>query len=463
MRRFLLVLAATAAALVVVLPATAGAATFRGVVIAKDSARKAIVTASANGTVRTVRLHAGFKRLRVGGVVVVRGSKLPDGTFSAGAVKRTGKARQAHVRGTVVKRIGARLVISAGGSVFALRLRGKAGASARGGGLEPGDRVEGKTEVRNGGLSCNEHDLQTVGHEGRLVLEGIYLDTAEDGTLELAVVHRGRVFVKVPAGMEVPAFEAGDEIALVVTVESDGSFTLVKGENENEAGEGVEIGKEQFSVAGILAAVGRAGVAVKVEGRNEPVRCTVPVSYDLTGFEVGQRVYMTCKYREAHFVLVELKKKESAPPPSGEYVSAEGMISELDSSHVTLEVENHAPLTCGVPAGMNLLGFTVGDEAKMYCKKVDGAWMVKALLNGHASVSPEGSWFMVEGTISELNSLRIGLDVEGRVSPVTCNVTAGADLTGFAVGDQVAMKCKLMDGSFRLKLLESETAHYELT
>jgi hypothetical protein len=172
---------------------------------------------------------------------------------------------------------------------------------------------------------------------------------------------------------------------------------------------------------------------------------------------------MTCKYREAHFVLVELKKKESAPPPSGEYVSAEGMISELDSSHVTLEVENHAPLTCGVPAGMNLLGFTVGDEAKMYCKKVDGAWMVKALLNGHASVSPEGSWFIVEGTISELNSLRVGVDVEGRVSPVTCNVTPGADLSGFAVGDQVAMKCKLMDGSFRLKLLESETAHYELT
>lgn len=74
------------------LPATAGAATFRGAVVAKDAARKALVTASRDGTVRTVRLHNGFARFRVGGLVAVRGAKLPDGTFSAASVRPIGKA-----------------------------------------------------------------------------------------------------------------------------------------------------------------------------------------------------------------------------------------------------------------------------------------------------------------------------------------------------------------------------------
>ena len=78
--------------------------------------------------------------------------------------------------------------------------------------------------------------------------------------------------------MTVPDFTAGDEIALVVTVENDSSFTLVKAENENDPGDGegnggddgggVDIGKEQFSVPGVLSAIGADGLSVKVEGRD---------------------------------------------------------------------------------------------------------------------------------------------------------------------------------------------------
>ena len=45
---------------------------------------------------------------------------------------------------------------------------------------------------------------------------------------------------------------------------------------------------------------------------------------------------------------------------------------------------------------------------------------------------------------------------------MTCAVVAGADLSAFHVGDEVTMKCKLIGGAFKLKLLESATAHYEL-
>jgi len=469
MKRYLLLLATSIAALAVVLPATAGAATFRGAVVAKDAARKALVTASSDGTVRTVRLHAKFNRFRVGSTVIVRGAKLPDGTYSAAAVRRLGKARGTHVRGTVVGRVGARLVMSAGGSVFALRLTGKTGAS-EGTGLKPGDRVDCHVRFKGGSPETRSGDVDKVGHDGRLELEGIYLATGDDGTLEVAVVHRGRVFVAVPDDVEVPDFTAGDEIALEVTVEDDGSFTLVKARNENDQGEGgdddggTDIGHEQFSVPGILSAIGVDGLSVKVQERPEPVRCTFkPGSVDLTGFAVGQWVYVTCKYGEGRFVLVSIKHKD-APAPPGDYVSAVGTIDSLDAGQVSVDVDgSEDPVSCAVPAGWNLLGFIEGDTVKMYCLKGDGgAWTLKALVSDHASITADGSWFTVEGSIASLDAAQISVDVPERDAPVSCPVAEGADLSAFHVGDDVAMKCKLIGGGFKLKLLESATARYEL-
>jgi hypothetical protein len=463
MKRFALLFAASVAVIVIALPATAGAATFRGVVIAKDSARKALVTASGNGTVRTVRVRAGFKRIAVGRLVAVRAAKLPDGTFSASAVKRVGKTRRAHVRGTVVRKLGARLVISAGGSVFALRVRGKTGAS-EGRGLQPGDKVDCDAKLKNGGLVAGADDIDEIGHEDQIVLEGIYLDTSEDGTIELAVVHRGRVFVGVPDGMDVPKFEAGDEVALVVTVEGDGSFTLIKAENEDDDSDddGGGISKEEFSVIGVLASVTDGSVAVKVEKRPEPVRCEVPDGFDLAGFAAGQRVYMSCKYKNGHFVLLALKKKDAAP--TGDYFSVEGTVSALDSGHVSVEVDGHEePVTCALPAGADLRGFAVGDEVTMYCWKRDGGFVLKALSSDSASIGPDGSsWFVLEGEVLEVNSAQVSIEADGHPSPVSCAVAPGADLSGFHAGDQVTMKCKSADGGFRLKLLKSDAAQYEL-
>lgn len=467
MKRFALLFAAAVAVIVIALPATAGAATFRGVVIAKDSARKALVTASSNGTVRTVRLRAGFRRIGVGGRVAVRAARLPDGTFSASSVKRLGKTRQAHVRGTVVKNLGARLVISAGGSVFGLRIRGKTGASEGAGGLQAGDKVDCDAKLKNGGLEAGEEDIDQVGHDDHLVLEGIYLATADDGTIELAVVHKGRVYVTVPDGMDVPAFAAGDEVALEVTINEDGSFTLVSADNEDDGDDDSGdddggISKEEFSVVGLLAYVTPEVVAVKVEGHVEPVRCGVPHEFDLAGFAAGQRVYMSCTYADGHFVLHALRQKDETP--TGDYIGVEGTLSALDSSQVSVDVDGHEqPVTCAVPAGVDLLGFAVDDGVKMYCAKRDGAYVLKALISDHASITPDGiSWFYLDGEILDVNSAHVSIQADGHASPVTCGVAPGADLSGFHVGDQVTMKCRFVDGGFRLKLLKSDTAQYEL-
>lgn len=468
MKRFLLLLATAAAGLAVVLPATAGAATFHGAVVAKDAARKTLVTASRDGTVRTVRLHAGFARYRVGSLVAVRGAKLPDGTFSAAAVRPVGRARGTHVHGTVVRRLAKRLVVSAGRSVFALRVTGKQLASD-GGGLQPGDEVDCDVHFKRGSPETPTDGIKEVGHDGQLVLEGIYLSTDASGAIELAVVHKGRVVVSVPDGAHVPAFTAGDVVVLVVTVESDGSFTLVKAENESTSGDddgGVDMGRNAFTVVGTITALGVDGLSVKVPERSEQVRCTFdPGSGLLSGFAVGQWVAMTCKYGDGRLVLVSLQHKDPPPPPPPtDVLSAVGTIASLDGGQVAVDVEGQAdPVTCAVPAGMNLLGFLAGDTVKMYCVRNDaGGFVVKALVSDHASITPDGSWFVVEGTIATLDANGISLDVSGRDDPVACKVAPGADLSAFHVGDAVHMKCKLVGGDFTLKLLDSATAHYEL-
>jgi hypothetical protein len=194
------------------------------------------------------------------------------------------------------------------------------------------------------------------------------------------------------------------------------------------------------------------------------VRCTFkPGSVDLSGFTVGQWVYLTCKYGEGRFVLVSIKHKD-APPPPGDYLSAVGTIGSLDSGQVSVDVDgSDDPVSCAVPAGWDFLGFVEGDTVKMYCVKGDGGvWTLKALVSDHASITPDGSWFMVEGSIASLDPAQISVDVPERDNPVSCAVVAGADLSAFHVGDDVTMKCKLIGGGFKLKLLESTTAHYEL-
>ena len=155
---------------------------------------------------------------------------------------------------------------------------GKTGA-ATGGGFRTGDRIETDASVRGGSLQARRDALKKIGHDDQLELEGIYLDTADDGTIEMAVVHRGRVFISVPADVMVPDFEPGDEIVAVVTVNDDGSFTLVKAENESSGGDdygGGVNGDGTFTVVGAIASLSVDRIFVKAREHDDPVTCAVP-------------------------------------------------------------------------------------------------------------------------------------------------------------------------------------------
>ncbi|MDQ2982463.1 MAG: hypothetical protein M3R70_00855 [Actinomycetota bacterium] len=470
MKRALLLVAALS---VLVVPATANAVTWKGTVIAKDTKRKALVTSISSGAVRTVRAPKAFRNARVGRMVSVSGARLPDGTYAAGKVRPAGRAKQVRFRGVIVKRIGKRILVSAGKSVFSVRLRGKFRASSTGGGgLEPGDEIVCRAKVRNGGLETKDEDVSEVGQVDKLDLEGIYLST-EGSVLSLAVVHRGLVKVNIPDGLDVPELAPGDEIALVVTVGEDGSFTLVSLENEDGGDEGdsgdddgvdIDTGKGEFTVVGILQELSSTSVAVEVERHPEPVRCAIKEGTKLEGFNVGDLVKMYCKYRDGKFVLVELRSKHASVPGDGQpEFTVKGFIAFLEDVKVAVKVQGHdEPVYCKA-YGQDLRGFAVGDFVEMSCKWDEGAqrYVVVSLRSEHGAIEDGKGEFTLQGVIIELYpGYKVGLEVAHHPSSVRCYMPSGMDLRGFAVGEAVEMHCHNDGKGFYIASISSASASW---
>jgi hypothetical protein len=304
MKRTLFLVAATAAALA--LPATASA--FSGVAVAKDQARHSVVVAAKGGVVRTVRAPGRLGSIRLGHRVVYSARRLSDGTFRATAIRVKGLSRRAVLHGILVRNQPRlhRVLITAGGTVLAVRTPARAFASNRG--SRAGDRVEVRVRIRDNGLSATS--LTTVGHSGTLELEGIFL-SATAGTLRLAVERRGEVFVAIPAGFQLPQLQPGDEIELIVSVDAAGAFALVsvQRDDEDDDDEGIEDDNGQVRVRGELTQLGGGTVTVQAHGAS-PVTCAVPNGVDLSGFKLHDRVEMRCAKVQGTLTLTRLRERD---------------------------------------------------------------------------------------------------------------------------------------------------------
>jgi hypothetical protein len=461
------------AAIGLILPAAANAGAFQGVVIAKNAKRNALVTASANGTVRTVRAPKAFRKVGLGTLVAVRANRLPDGTFAARGTKQLRRAKRARVRATVVKRTGKKLYLSAGNSVFSFGLRGKAGSK-----LRPGDRVSASAGFAKATLFCD--DVKPIGHANQLELEGIYLST-DDNVISLAVHGRGLVKVTVPEDLEVPELNAGDEISLVAAVEPDGTFTLVSLDNEDASGDsagddGVDMGANWFSVKGVISSLTSTAVGVEVERHPEPVRCSIPPKADLSGFAVGQFVEMSCKLVEGRFVLVKLRSKTAElPGDGGGSIHLKGFVTALNATLVT--VGSSAPsiasvsheqqsVSCGLKPGGDLRAFAVGDFVEIECvySKSLGRYLLTGLSSDDASLhyGEDGlrQWFDLSGVLATLAPTYLGVQVAHHDAPLQCSLPAGMDLRGFAVGDAVEFACVNTGSGFYVQLISSDSANW---
>ena len=193
MKRLLVVgLLAAAAA---VFPAVAGAATFRGVVVARQSG--VLLVAGPSGSVRAFSGQA-----RVGARVVLSGQRL----------RVVGLARRAQLRGVVVRRSGGLVFLSAARHVLAVR---SSRLLASGGdtptGPQPGDVVSAQVGINDEG-DLSEQEVEDVGHQGGTSVQAV-VSAVAPGSVTLTV-NGQQLTIPLPAGLSLPATLVGTQVEL---------------------------------------------------------------------------------------------------------------------------------------------------------------------------------------------------------------------------------------------------------
>jgi Domain of unknown function (DUF5666) len=427
---------------------TADAARWNGVVVAKDAKRKAVVTVS-RGSVRTVRTPNKFRRLRVGQRVAVNARRLSDGTYAAATVRGQGRVSRVRFRGVVVRRDrrAGRLILSAGKSVFAARMTARSlSAATPDRGLQPGDKVAVGGDVADGKLEADEVD--EIGHADLLELEGIFLYATKDG-FAIAVVQRGLVEIVVPDGLIVPPFKAGDQVALLVRVGDDGTFTFRKG--RHDVGDyGKHKDESRFEAEGVLA--GKSALSVSVRGEKGALQCAIPAGLDLSFFRIGERAKLQCVSRDGDLVMTKLKTENGyvAGDGSGE-LHQYGVLTSKSATSVGVRREDTTLVTCSLSHALDLSLFRLGEKVKMRCRLEAGKWVFASLHGEGASIDEDGT---IELYVHGAFQGRSGDTVAVRRadgSDFSCTAPAALDLSYFAAGEKVELRCRL-DGAARTLL-----------
>ena len=449
------------------LPGMADAARLTGVVVAKDSARHTIAVASGS-TVRTVRV-AKLGAAAVGRRVDVNGTRLADGTFRGQKVRVGAKAAQVNFGAVIVRNDGAnqRLIVSAGGTVFTVRYAGGASFASEGTGLQPGDQVKVSADVGKNGLEAGEGDVKETGHVGQLKIEGIFIKGGNDG-FDLAVVHRGLVRVHFKLGTALPSWQPGDVIVLVVTVNDDGSFTLVVGRPDDQSGKTGDDNKgtgdtkpnpptgDTLGATGILGS--REGGKVSVTTDGGTVSCSVPATMNISVFSTGEKVTIYCKKRDGVFWLVGMKSEKATvtdpgatttPPTPPAPTTSAGVLAEGPAGSVTVKLEDGSTVSCkldkAVPSGL----FKAGDKVKMTCT----GGTLTGLRSDVASWNPTTNELGIGGLLTAGSGGTATVQKDG--ASVSCGLVSGLDLTTtIALGTKVWMSCKVRDGALAFALVQ---------
>ena len=446
MRRFIAI--AACAAVAATLTGTANAASFKGVVVAKDAKRKALVTATPRA-VRTVRAPARFARVKVGQRIAVNARIRPDGTFNARSLRVIGRSGSARFRAVVVRGQRSRLIVTAGSSVFTLRLTGRTLASVGNEGkLGPGDKVKVDADVDNGKLEVGSGDVDEIGHANVLELEGIFLGATKDG-FDIAVVHRGLVHIAVPDGKFVPPFKPGDQIEVIVRVGDDDSFTFLKGRQDaRDYGKGKD--KGQYTAEGTLA--GKSPLSVSVRGEKGTLTCAIPAGLDMSFFRIGERAKLICVSRDGDLVMIKLKTENGylSGDGSGE-LSTHGVLTAKSAESVKVRREDTTLTTCFFSRPVDMSLFRLGEKVKLRCNLEAGKWVFGSLWGENAAIDEDGR---VELYAYGVLQPRSGAEVAVLRPDSTlfgCLGPAELDLSVFRASEKVKLRCRL-EGSTKTLL-----------
>jgi hypothetical protein len=222
----------------------ASAASLKGTVVHRNTHAHSFAIATSSG--RLAAVHSA-NRPRAGRVVVVSARSLRNGTFAASKVRTVGRSHRARFRGTVTYAQRAKGVYTVSSNGVSLlvhrRLRGARAATLATDVPPVGTIVTVVTQINDDG-TVEAEDVQQQGQDTNgIEIEGRVLAIDQVArTLSISSdddeVSTGNLLVHVPATFDLKQFTVGQEVKLLTTLQTDGSYLLTgssSDDNENEA------------------------------------------------------------------------------------------------------------------------------------------------------------------------------------------------------------------------------------
>jgi hypothetical protein len=285
-----------------------------GVVIARDLRRHTLVVTSG-GLARTLRVSTEQQLLAnpLGTNVAGEATPLADGTYRIVRLTKKGRSTRATVRATIVKQLPHGLLLSGGGSVFALGAQPR-NSAARGAhvaplGPAPGEIVDATIEISSG--SAQAASLQPLGQASLINLDGV-LQSVSSSQLVVDVSDGALTTVTIPASITLPSTIAvGDEVEILASY-SAGTFSLVTIVDDTLAGkttgQGVtspaEDGSSSVEVEGIVTSTSSTSIVVQ-PGDGAPVSLALPSQ--ISAPPQGSRVHIVATMSGSTLTVVTLR------------------------------------------------------------------------------------------------------------------------------------------------------------
>jgi hypothetical protein len=196
------------------------AALASGVVLKVQHATHLVAVTNGKTKVALVHTAAG---LRVGQRVTLTGRRLRNGTLAASSIRVVGRAHTVHFRGLLLKKSGARMLLSAGGAIIAVHRGARTTSSPNDTGPQTGATVDVTATVG----TDDELDAETVSTASADIPGGKIEGKLTIGTGTIKVKsEQMNLSITVPAGFALTTFATGDEVLVTFSQQADGSLVL---------------------------------------------------------------------------------------------------------------------------------------------------------------------------------------------------------------------------------------------
>ena len=433
--------------------ATTKTAITSGIVISKDVRRHTLVVTSATGVVETVRLTSSMlAKARVGEKVTGRTSRLADGTYTAAGITSVGHATRARIRATIVSSHSGKLLLSAGGSVFAVST-GRSAHDQSVSTVDTGQTVDVSVGIAANGLDqISEH---STGQSNLIGLDGV-LTAVSMSSLTIAVEDGAVTTVAIPAALTIPTTIAvGDRVEIMVDYANQ-SFTLVTIKDDsmasNNQGEGISVGDNQnLKVEGQVVAVSATSLTIQPGDQAAAVTFSVPVTVDVSAVIVGDQVDAEGLVAAGVLTLTSIDVQQNDNQGTGDQATSQvtGAVTALSATSVSVSViGSSVVITAAIPLMLDASKLVLGATVRLTTEVVTGVLTVTDV------EVPDAYSVDVAGTVVSMSATTLIVLSSDTKLPTTFTIPGTLNLPAVTVGLNVTAHGDLVAGVAVLTSLE---------